>query len=159
DHDLTAEETTARGRVRVVLAACFCATGGALIVHIVSRVSLALAALVLLAMAALVFTLLLRRLDPVRAAAVRRRLFVGAASGLVAPLAYDASRYGTVALFELSFRPFHAFQLFGKGLLGPEVEGFPAYAAGTVFHLLNGTGFGIAFAMLVRKPNIWKGIL
>jgi hypothetical protein len=144
--------------VRLVLAACACATGGALLVHITSKVSLAFAAGSLLVVAVVVFALVIRRLDPVRQRYVLRRLRVGAISGLVATVAYDLARFGTVSLFQLSFKPFHVFELFGQGLLGADVAGPAAFFPGAAFHLTNGTGFGIAFALLVRRPTIVKGI-
>lgn len=157
--DLTDRTQPEWSRVWLVLAACACATGGALIVHITARVSLAFAAGALLVLSVTVFTLVLRRLDPVRRREVVRRLQVGAAAGLVATIAYDLARFGVVALFDLSFQPFHVFELFGQGLLGSDVTGSPAFVTGALFHFVNGTGFGIAFALLVRKPTIVKGIV
>ena len=141
-----------------VLAACGCATGAALIIHITSKVSLALAALSLVAMALVFFAVVMRRVEPDVRHEIGRRVWIGARAGFLATIAYDLARFGTVALFDLSFQPFHVFELFGQGLLGSDVTGAPAFVAGTAFHLANGTGFGIAFAMLVRRPTIWKGI-
>lgn len=145
--------------MRIVLAGCACATGGALIVHITAKVSLALAAVTLLVVAAVAFTVIVRRLDPDRRAWVQRQVRVGATAGFIATVAYDLARFGTVSLLELSFQPFHVFELFGQGLLGADVTGAGAFAAGAVFHLVNGTGFGIAFALLVRRPTVIKGIV
>jgi len=146
-------------RLPVVLASAGCATGGALVIHILTKVSLALAAAVLLLSAIVCFAVIVRRLDDDRRQAVLTRLQAGALAGLLATLAYDAARYGTVALFELSFKPFHAFQFFGRGLAGEGISTATAYGVGALFHFANGIGFGIAFALFVRRPRIWKGIL
>jgi hypothetical protein len=159
--DLTDDPQAPRAqgsRFRLLLAACACATGGALLVHITSKVSLAFAAVSLLVVAVVVFIVVTQWLDPVRRRYVARRVRVGAISGLIATMAYDLARFGTVALFQMSFKPFHVFELFGQGLLDAEVTGPGVWIAGAAFHIANGTGFGVAFAMAVRRPTILKGI-
>lgn len=157
--DLKDRVAIGRGRVRLVLSGCACATGGALVVHITSKVSLALAVVSLFAVAAGVFGLVVHRLDPARQVILRRQMRVGAAAGLLATIAYDVARFGTVAALDLSFEPFHVFELFGQALLGADVSGPIAFGAGAAYHLTNGMGFGIAFALLVRRPTIAKGLL
>ncbi|MEZ5141654.1 MAG: hypothetical protein R2726_03920 [Acidimicrobiales bacterium] len=145
-------------RLRVVLGAVGLGTGAALVVHILTKVSLALAALVLVVGVVTAFVLVVRRLDERRRADVLHRVRVGAVVGLLATVAYDASRYGFVALLQLSFKPFHAFELFGQAVLGQDAAAPAAFAVGTLYHVANGVGFGIAFAVVVRHPTVWKGI-
>jgi len=159
DHDLTVDGTTEPTRVRLLLSAGACATGAALVIYITSRVSLAFAVVTLVTLSSTMFTVVLRRLDPVRRAAVLQRIRAGARAGVIATIAYDLARFGLVALAAMNFQPFHVFELFGQGLVGADAKGPAVFAAGAAFHLANGTGFGIAFALLVKRPTIVKGIV
>jgi hypothetical protein len=73
-------------------------------------------------------------------------------------LAYDAARYGTVALFDLSFQPFHVFEVFGHLFLGEQVPARAAVLVGAAYHLTNGTCFGLAYTLAVRRPGPLTGM-
>jgi hypothetical protein len=133
--------------------------GAGLVTHIIAGVSLPLAAGVLLVagVGAWAATLLW-------APASTRRVFLsrvgaGLAGGLIATAAYDFVRYGTVAIFSLSFRPFHVWSVFGRLFIGPEPSDSAAFLVGGIYHVANGVAFSIAFALLVRRPNWRSGVL
>jgi hypothetical protein len=102
--------------------------------------------------------LVLGRADPAARADVVRRVQLGLSAGLVATLAYDVVRYTVVAGAGLSLDPFHAWRLFGAALLGTYASPSAQLAVGTAYHLANGVGFGIAFTLVVRRPNLVLGL-
>lgn len=134
-------------------------SGAALLLHATVDVSLALGLAVLLAGGAALFTYVYRRLDAGLQRAMLERIRVGALAGLIGALAYDAARLGFVTALGLDFKPFAAWPLFGQGLLGTDISTTAAYAAGACFHFANGTLFGVAYALFVRRPAWWSGIL
>jgi hypothetical protein len=152
---------SARRRVnpRVLLAALPLASGAGLVVYILAGVSLPLAVAALAALGLAVWAVLVPRLNAGLRMDVRRRVAIGAAAGLAGTLAYDAARYGTVALLDFSFRPFHVFELFGHLFLGPAAGHGAALAVGTLYHLTNGTCFGIAYLLVFRNPGVLSGML
>jgi hypothetical protein len=135
-----------------------CASGGALAIHIMGRVSLLGALAILLLGGGVLASVVLRSLPPYARTLLRQRAFAGLKAGLVAIVAYDITRYGIVAVLDLSFRPFHVFEIFGQLLLGENAPAAMALAAGTAYHFINGIGFGVAYLVFVRRPRVWNGI-
>jgi hypothetical protein len=83
----------------------------------------------------------------------------GSLGGVVATGAYDLTRYGIVALFSLSFQPFHVLRLFGELFLGPAASPGAAFGVGLAYHLSNGVTFGITYALLFRRPRPITGMV
>ena len=85
----------------------------------------------------------------------RRWIFWTIASGIVAgftaTLAYDASKTALSQLDPSPYDPFHALTIFGTLILGRGADPGLILAAGTAFHLLNGTSFGVAYAFLFAR--------
>jgi hypothetical protein len=91
--------------------------------------------------------------------ALAQRVRQGAVAGVIATVAYDAARYGLVSVAQMTFRPFHVFELFGRLFVGDGAPRSTAYAVGALYHLTNGTGLGIAFRLLSRTATVANGIL
>ena len=51
------------------------------------------------------------------------------------------------------FDPFHAIQIFGQLLAGTNADPVLVAAAGTAFHLVNGTSFGVAYLFLFARDG------
>jgi hypothetical protein len=148
-----------RDRRALLLLALPLAGGAGLAVHLLADVDLRLAVAALAGFGAAIWLVLVPRLPAARRATIRRRVAVGAGCGLLATGAYDAARYGLVALAQFSFEPFHVFALFGELFLGPGASPASRFAVGTLYHLLNGTGFGIAYLLAVRRPRVITGLV
>jgi hypothetical protein len=143
-----------------LLFTCLPFAGGAgLVVHILAGISLPLAIGVLALLAATVWIGLLRRLPSGTWRLLRVRALVGATAGLVGTIAYDLARYGTVALFSMSFRPFHVWTVFGEAFIGQGHSVAALTAVGAIYHLSNGTFFGLAYSLVFRRPRWWTGML
>jgi hypothetical protein len=149
---------TMRRRHLVLLAGLPLASGSGLVVYLLAGLSLPVAVATLAVIGLAIWVVLLPRLRPGLRLDVRRRVAVGAAAGLIGTFAYDGARYGTVALFQLSFRPFHVFELFGRLFLGQDAGHGAALAVGTLYHLTNGTCFGIAYLLVFRRPRPLTGM-
>jgi hypothetical protein len=139
--------------VRAVTTAAPMATGAALVAHILLGVPLWGTAAVTVAIAAAAWTALVGSMPAPHRARLVTRAKIGAACGLLATMAYDAVRYGLVSAADWSLSPFDAFSVFGRALLGEDITTMTAVAAGVAFHLINGTGFAIGYALLVRQPS------
>ncbi|HXF82149.1 MAG TPA: hypothetical protein VNN19_05300 [bacterium] len=153
-------ETQPGGQERVLRAAGAggLASGAALVTHIVGGISLraALAAaglIVILGVAAV-----LRRAGPIGRRRFARAAAIGAGGGLLATMAYDASRT-VLAYFDPSpYNPFEAIRIFGVLLAGQTAPDALIYAAGMAFHFINGMGFGVAFSLLLGHRGLLAGI-
>jgi len=135
------------------------ATGAGLLGFLIARVSLWLGfGLVVLIGLGLVIGVW-RRANPAARADLLARARAGVFAGLIATACYDASRYVLVTVFESSVWPFAAFPAFGGLLLGPAEPYDARLIAGTVFHVVNGVGFTLAYALFVRRPRVLTGVL
>jgi hypothetical protein len=128
------------------------------VIHIVAGVDLRLAVGILVVFGIATWIILVPRLPLVQRERLRRRAAAGAVAGLVGALSYDAARYGVVALLSLSFEPFHVFEVFGHLFLGPQAGARWAFALGALYHLANGTCFGVAYTIAVRRPRPLTGM-
>jgi len=136
------------------------AAGGlALIMHILAGASLRWAYLAVVVLGMIVWSVQLWAGSSGTRRELRLRVIIGASAGLLATLAYDAVRYGLVSLMSWSLDPFHAWSLFGEAILTAHSSGGARFAVGAGYHLLNGLGFGVTFALIVRRPTWWLGIL
>lgn len=153
-----ARATGPAGRWRLLLVALPLASGAGLAVHILAGIDLRLAVAALVLAGLGIWLLLLPRMPAQRRAELGRRAWIGAVAGLLATFAYDLARYGTVAVLEFSFQPFHVFSVFGHLFLGPAASAPAAFAAGAAYHLVNGTSFGIAYLLVRRRPGPLTGM-
>jgi hypothetical protein len=154
-----AAEALPRLRRRALLLGLPLAGGAGLVVHVVADLSLPLAILALAGAGAGAWILVAGRLPPVPRRMLGRRVRIGAGAGLLGTVAYDLTRYGVVALWSLSFQPFHVFTVFGELFVGPDHAATVLVLVGLAYHLANGTFFGVAYALVVRRPSWWSGAL
>jgi hypothetical protein len=148
----------AAARYRVLLGLLFLASGVALIVYLVARVSLDLALGLTMGVAVGSGALVWRRLAPPGRREARRRVAAGIVAGLAATCAYDLVRWVAVELGGLAFRPFEAFPLFGRLLIGSGAPAPFAVLAGTCYHLLNGVSFAVAYALTLGDRGWRAGV-
>jgi hypothetical protein len=154
-----APEVLPRLRRRALLVGLPLAGGAGLVVHVVADLSLPLAIGALAGAGAGAWILVARRLPPATRRMLARRARVGAGAGLLGTVAYDLTRYGLVALWSLSFQPFHVFTVFGELFVGPDHAAGVLVLVGLAYHLANGTFFGVAYTLAVRRPSWWSGAL
>jgi hypothetical protein len=151
--------TRPRLRLRIMLLGLPMAGGAGLVVHILAGYSLGLAILALAVAGTAVWAAVWSRLGEASRRYVRRRASIGLVAGLVGTAAYDLARYGTVAAFSMSFSPFHVFGLFGEAFIGTGHSAALTFAVGTAYHIANGTFFGLAYTLVIRRPSWWTGAL
>lgn len=146
-------------RHRLLIAALFLSTGASLLIYIVSGISLlATAGLVLLA-AVILAALVWRRADTNSQDELRRLVWVGAISGILATSAYDLSRFLLIEVTGIAFWPFDIFNVFGQALVGANVSGPWVRLIGLVYHFANGIGFALAYTVLAGRRGVWAGIV
>lgn len=148
-----------RLRWRLLLMCLPFAGGAGLVVHILAGISLPLAIGVLALLAATAWVGLLGRLPAGTRRLLRVRALIGAGAGVVSTIAYDLARYGIVAVFSMSFKPFHVWTVFGEAFIGRGHTVAALTVVGAVYHLSNGTFFGIAYTLAFRQPRWWTGML
>jgi hypothetical protein len=135
------------------------AAGGlALIIHILSGASLLAAYAGVAVVGVIVWVVVLNGPGSARSDLIRR-VVIGAAAGFLATIAYDSARYALVAVLSWSVNPFRAWPLFGEALLGADSSAAARFALGAAYHVMNGIGFGVTFALIVRRPTWWLGVL
>jgi hypothetical protein len=142
-----------------VLAISAMASGAALVAAILLRVSLGLTLVMLACTAALVVVLRISRLSPPVRMQLKAQALTGVLIGSIATVAYDLSRLLLVKLGQLNFHPFKTFVLFGYALLGEAVPQASAFAAGTVYHFINGITFAVAYCLLFSGCHWVCGLL
>lgn len=145
-------------RWRIALAVLPLATGIGLVVYLLAHVSLRLGiAAALLSGVGSAFVAWRR--SPAEARRIlRQRVLAGVVAGLLATLAYDAARYVVVTIFPLVIWPFDVFPIFGQLLIGAAPRKV-LYAVGWLYHMANGTGFAVCYAILFPRPGILTGLL
>lgn len=149
--------TTTGSRTAVdqaLAAAVFFASGGALVVHILTDATLPVVFAGLLVGGGV---LLLRALpDPRERARMVPVLRVGLVAGLVSTVVYDVARYAITWAFDLHVSPFKALPYFGEALTGATHGSGASWVAGVLFHVTNGVCFGIGYTVLAgRRPLPW----
>ena len=143
----------------LLLAALPLASGAALVVYVLTHISLGLALLGagVIVVAAGSFTWM-RLTSPARVELLRR-IKVGLLSGLLATIAYDVSRWVFVTFFHDTFAPFDVFPIFGHAIAGANLSPAAATTIGLLYHYTNGLMFAIAYAILFAPRGWWAGIL
>lgn len=143
---------------RYLLGSGFLATGAALLVYVVSGVSLPAALALALTVAAAFSAAVWRGLAAPGRAEALRAIRAGIAAGAAATAAYDLSRWLIVEVAGFTFWPFDIFTLFGQALLGAEHTGPWVTLAGVAFHVVNGVGFGIAYTLWIGRRGVLAGV-
>ena len=147
----------AAARTQFVLFACALFSGAALLSHIVLGVSLLLALALLVCLVAIVSTLVWRRTPVARRDTLKTVAATGARAGVLATLAYDSSKALLSRLDPTPYNPFETVRIFGV-LLSGSTSRVIAFPLGIAYHLLNGTAFGVAFAILFGRRGMLAGI-
>ena len=142
----------------VGLAAGF--SGLAVIATIVTGVGLALteAALVLIPLGATI--LVVRQTPPDILHDVWRVARAGFLAGLGATLVYDVARTVLSIADPSPYNPFEAIRRFGLGIFPGDTPTALVFAAGFTIHFLNGSSFGVIYAMFAgRHARTLRGAL
>jgi hypothetical protein len=127
------------------------ANGAALVLHIVGGIGLPalLAVCWSVAIGAVVV------MGYLGGAAARRAAFtniaVGVGAGIVATLAYDATKAVLAQLDPSPYNPFEVTRIFGTILIGASAPPLLVAAVGWLFHLANGCTFAIAYSCLFAR--------
>lgn len=146
-------------RHRLVFAALFLSTGAALLIYIISGISLLAAALLVLVVASLTGAWIWRQADRRSQDALRTLLRTGFIAGILATAAYDLSRFLLIEVTGIAFWPFDIFNVFGQALVGAGFSGPWVRLAGVVYHFANGIGFALAYAIVAGRRGVWAGIV
>ncbi len=133
-------------------------SGIALLAHIIAGVSLRLALALTVVFLMLTLVLVWHRTSSEERSPMMRRVLVGLVSGLLATASYDSSKFALSQWDPSPYNPFEAIHLFGLLLAGSTASNVVVNAAGTVFHIVNGISFGLAFCLLVERPGLLSGI-
>lgn len=86
---------------------------------------------------------------------IGRVVLTGFIVGLIATLAYDATKSVLSQLDPSPYDPFEATRIFGQLLIGTTSSPLEIAAVGWAFHLTNGATFAIAFTCFVAR---WRAV-
>lgn len=146
-------------RYWLLLAALPLASGAALIVHVLTSISLGVALIGAGIIVIGVGTLTWMRLPSMARTEIVLRAKVGLIAGFLATIAYDVARWLIVTLFHDTFAPFDIFPIFGHAIAGTNLSPAVATTIGILYHYTNGVLFAIAYAILLAPRGWWTGIL
>ena len=132
----------------VGLAAGF--SGLAVLAYVLTPVTLLVAEALSLGIAAVALLVVIRSTPRHVLVEARRLAGAGIFAGAVATLVYDVARTALSLLDPSPYNPFEAIRMFGRGVLPLEADPATILGVGFVIHLLNGTSFGVIFAMFSR---------
>lgn len=124
------------------------ANGVALLFHILRAASLPAALAATWGVGLVAILVVIARSAPAVRDDLLRIGTIGIVAGLVATVAYDASKAVLSTLDPAPWDPFEALRIFGLALIGPGWPDPVTRAVGLLFNLSNGTTFGLAFALL-----------
>jgi hypothetical protein len=88
--------------------------------------------------------------------ALYQRIVSALWAGLIATLLYDLVR---VPAMLAGMPVFKAISYFGTVMLNQPAPSFKSEFAGWAYHLSNGIGFGLMYALMVRRPTWWTAVL
>jgi len=134
------------------------ASGAALLVSILGRAPLSLAATFFLVPALVAFLALTVTVRREQQQLFLARLRVGALAGLLGTAAYDLLRGLSEAAGLATSATFQAIPAFGAGLTGRAPADPASLAAGWAFHFCNGVGFAIAYTMVCAGRPWWWAV-
>jgi hypothetical protein len=143
---------------RLLLSVLPMATGVALVTLTVARISMPVGAAVVVAVGLGARRRAVRDLDELARARLGQLTRCAIGAGVVATLAYDGTRFGTVALAGWDIEPFYAIPRFGQQFVGTSGPAGLQWAVGLTYHLLNGIGFAVAYAVVIRRPS-WSSAI
>jgi hypothetical protein len=146
-------------RYWLLLAALPLASGAALIVHVLTTISLGVALIGAGIIVSGAGILVWMRLPSIARTEIVRRAKVGLMAGFLATIAYDVSRWLIVTIFHDTFAPFHVFPIFGYAIAGTNLSPTVATAVGTFYHYANGIFFAVTYTILLAPRGWWTGIL
>ena len=141
------------GRLRPLLAFGGVFSGVALLLNILGGVSLGLALLVMTALLVILLLVVMVVSSSESRAWMLRTIGTGIVVGLAATIVYDITKTILSRLDPSPFNPFHAIDVFGMLLVGSNADPALVTAAGTAFHLVNGTSFGVAYLFLFARDG------
>lgn len=134
-------------------------SGIALVICILTGVSLRVLLVLTAALAAGVIRLLWRNITDDGKQRLTSIAWTGVISGSVATVAYDAAR-SILSLWDPSpYDPFEAMRRFGILLSGSAASPEAVFATGAAFHIVNGVSFAIAYCFFVRHPRVSTAVL
>jgi hypothetical protein len=145
--------------MRKWFAALFLSSGAALLAYIGTGISMLATTFVIVTCAVVVGTVIWRKSGDDQRRDLRRRLGAGLIAGVVATLCYDVFRFILIKVTGIHFWPFDIFHVFGRGLLGEEAVGLWVSILGFLFHVANGVGFAVAYAVAFGHKGILYGII
>ncbi|GHO49875.1 DUF6789 family protein [Ktedonospora formicarum] len=143
----------------LLLAILSLGSGIALLVHVLTPISLGLALVVTSILNVCMGLFTWRSLGTEARSELVRRVKAGVLAGLLATLLYDLSRWCIVTIFHDTFWPFDIFPLFGVAIAGHALAPDVATTIGLLYHYLNGLFFAVAYAILFAPRRWWNGIL
>ncbi|QYR20919.1 hypothetical protein KZ483_24720 [Paenibacillus sp. sptzw28] len=143
----------------VILAALFLSTGASLLVFIFSGISMLYTLIGILILAFIVGGMIWRKLPPEKRAELKRLIGYGTIAGFLATCLYDLSRFLLIKVTGIQFWPFDIFGIFGKALVGAQATGLWVSILGAVFHIANGTAFGVAYTASFGRRGIPGGLI
>ncbi len=135
------------------------ATGAGLLGFLIARISIWIGFGLVAVLGLAVIAAVWRSATTVQRATILRRARAGLIAGIAATAAYDLSRFILVTVFESPVWPFEALPAFGGLLLGADAGFNTRLFAGSIYHVINGVGFGIAYALFSRRPRILTGLV
>lgn len=153
----TGADLPAAGRRLTLLALPF-AGGAGLVVYILAGVSLPAAAATVALLGAVVWRVAIGSVPEATRRAVAGRVRAGLIAGLLAVAAYDLVRFGLVSLLTFEFEPFHVMPRFGRLFVGDAAPEAVAVAVGVAYHVTNGLGFAVGYALAFRRPGPLSGV-
>jgi hypothetical protein len=86
------------------------------------------------------------------------RIRVGFAAGIVALVAYNATRWVCGWLFSLSVSPFYSIYVFGTLITGQPTGSPGALLAGILYHISNGITFAVMYTLVAGPARWWFGL-
>ena len=132
-------------------------SGTALVAHILTGVSLALAVVFSAGIMGAAVAMGWNRATASGRALILRRAKVGLLAGVLSTGAYDTSKYLLSQLDPSPYNPFEAIRLFGVLLVSSSAPKSLIYGAGSAFHALNGICFGMGYCFLFGHRGIVAG--
>jgi hypothetical protein len=129
------------------------ANGAALVAHIVGGIPLPVMLAVMWAIAVAAVVAMGGVGDRRGRAVILRNVVVGVGAGLIATLAYDATKAALAQLDPSPYNPFEATRIFGTILIGAKAPALAIAVVGWAFHLSNGCTFAIAYSCLFARDG------
>lgn len=156
---MLADGEVAVGRRRLTtLSAAAMGSGAALVVTVITRVSLGLTLACAAVCVGAVGWHTWKRLPDAVHPVLLERVRTGLVAGLPATAAYDVARLALVRATGLRIWPFDTFPLFGQAILGSSAPHSATIIVGTMYHYLNGMCFSVGYSVLFRRRFFLWGV-